>query len=304
MKRITFLIFLSLLFAGSSVVSVEASFISDRAYRIEQKKIEKNEIKQIKELFAKHTQLANKHDLEALKPLYADSYMNNDGFNKEIYFKNVKETWEECSDLTYNIRIESIEINGDYADVMLDESATGTVFDDMDLGSVAGEIHSKSKEISHLVKINGQWLFTGDTVISDESSLLYGDARFMNIELLAPSQVAASDEYTVSVRIDADNDAYVIGSISKDLVTYPSENTEPPLRVFPKSQVLERVLKANSDNINEYAVASIAVSKTANVGFDRMRIYMAGLACVMKRINVVPKNNFANPEGKNESSNN
>ena len=61
---------------------------------------------------------------------------------------------------------------------------------------------------------------------------------------------------------------------------------------MPKSQFLERLIKANSDNINEYAIASLAISKVNNVGGDNFRVYMAGLACVMKRVNVVPKNNF------------
>ncbi len=305
MKRIIFITFLMLLASGNiGSQSAQASFVSDRMYRLEQNKIQKNEIKQIKKMILRHTELANKHDIEALKPFYADFYMNNDGFNKEIYFKNVQETWEECSDLTYKVDIVSIDVKGDYADVTLDEIATGTVFETMELGSAAGEIHSKSREISHLKKINGEWVFTGDTSISDESSLLYGDARFLNIELMAPSQVAAGEEYTVSVKVDTDNDAYIIGSIAQDLVTYPTKNTEPPLRVFPKSQILERVLKANSDNLNEYAVASMAISKTASIGFDRMRVYMAGLACVMKRINVIPKNNFANLEEKDESNSN
>ena len=302
MKRIFTLIFVCMFMLYIASAQADAAFVSDRVQRIEARKTEQKDIKAIKKLFTKFAALANKHDIEALKPLYTDSYINNDGFNKEVYFKNVQETWDECSDLTYKIKVVSVDVEGAYAHVTIDEIATGTVFENMDLGPAAGEIHSKSRGIYHLSKINGEWLIAGETVISDESSLLYGDARFMNINLIAPSQVSASEEYTVTVKIDADENAYIVGSISQDPVTYPAVNSEPPLRVFPQSQVLERVLKANSDNLNEYAVSSLAISKMANVGINSMRVYMAGLACVMKRVNVIPKNNFVNPEGKDESS--
>jgi ketosteroid isomerase-like protein len=278
--------------------------VSDRVSRFEQKKTEKKDIKEIKKMISHFTNLANKHDLDALKPLYADSYMNNDGFDREVYFKNVKETWDECSDITYKIKILSIDMEGAFANVTIEENATGTVFENMELGPAAGEIHSRSKEIYHLAKVNDQWLIAGETVLSDESSLLYGDARFMNINLVSPSQVSASEEYTVSVKVETDKDAYIVGSISQDPVTYPSVVSEPPLRVFPNSQILERVLKANSDNLNEYAVASLAISKTEHVGIDRMRVYMAGLACLMKRVNVIPKNNFVNAEEEEDENSN
>ena len=48
----------------------------------------------------------------------------------------------------------------------------------------------------------------------------------------------------------------------------------------------------HNDNINEYAVASLAISKSQTDKFDNFRVYMAGLACIMQRVNVVPKNNF------------
>ncbi|MBR1460433.1 hypothetical protein IJ596_02215 [bacterium] len=302
MKKIVLLSLLCFIFANAAFQTARASFVSDKVSRMEQKKTEKREAKEIKKFFSKFIALANKHDVEAIKPLFIDSYMNNDGFNKEIYFKSVKETWEDCSDLTYKIKILSMDINGSFANVTIDEVATGTVYDNTEIGPLAGEIHSKSREIYHLTKVSGQWLIAGETVISDESSLLYGDARFMNISLLAPSQVSASEEYTVTVKIDAEPDSYVVGSISQDPVTYPAVNSDPPLRVFPETQVLERVLKANTDNLNEYAVSSMAISKTRNVGIDTMRVYMAGLACIMKRVNVIPKNNYVKSEEEDENN--
>lgn len=292
MKRIVLLLVLAIFMTGLTPLSANCSLVSSRTYRNEQSKIFRKEAKQIKKLFAVHNAIANKHDLQGLKPLYADNYINNDGFNKEVYFKTIEETWEECKNLTYNTKIVSIDIIGENAYVNVEEDAIGTVFDKLDDASVAGEIHAKSTGIYHLVKLNGNWLIAGETMISDESSLLYGDARFMDIELIAPLQVGSGESYTTTVKVNADENTVIIGSIEHDPVVYPSTVPKGPLRTVPKTNVLERIMKANTDNLNEYTVTSLAISKSATDKYNNTKIYMAGLACLMKRINVVPKNNF------------
>lgn len=290
-KIILTLILISLTFPLTTI-QAGASIVSDRSYRAELRQLNKENIRQIKNLFEQHTKYANNHDAKSLEPLYADSYVNNDGFNKEVYFKSIKSTWDACKDLTYSTKILSIDINGDNASVNVEETANGTIRETIESVPIAGEIHSVSKSIYQLVKINDKWYICGETALTDESSLLYGDARFMNIEIQSPAQVAAGETYTVTVKVDADKDTFIVGSIDSDPVVFPSKTPKSELRAMPQSQVLERLIKANSNNINEYAVASMAISKVKNAGNSNFRIYMAGLACVMKRINVIPKNNF------------
>ena len=142
-------------------------------------------------------------------------------------------------------------------------------------------------------------MISGETLLKDESSLLYGESRFMNIELEVPSQVAAGESYTATVKVDTnDSDTYILGSIDKDLVTYPTQTPNPPMRAMPKSKVLERIIKANTDNIPEYAVSSLAISRAKDSAFGDYKVYMVGLACLMKRINVIPKNNYIKTEEK------
>ena len=289
---------MSLLFAAVPVMEADASLVSDKIYRTEQRKENKKMIKQIKSLFNEHNRYANQHDLNGLETLYADSYINNDGFNKEVYFKSIKETWDSCNDLTYTTKITSIDINGDYASVNVEEYADGTLRESSGFMDVTGEIHSKSTGIYHLVLVNDRWLISGETSLTDESSLLYGDARFMNIEIQAPAQVNSGDVYTTTVKIDADSDTFIVGSIDRDSVTYPVTTPHSELRAMPQSQTLERLLKANTDNLNEYTVASLAISKAKDVGGNNFRVYMAGLACVMKRVNVIPKNEYIKIEDK------
>ena len=293
MKKIIFTLLLTAFVIPSVNLSADASLISDRSYRIEQKRIQKQDIANIKKLIKSHNLYANKHDIKNLEPLYSDNYMNNDGFNKKTYFKSVESTWESCNNLTYDTKITSIDINGDNANVNVIETASGTISEHIGDMTLAGEIKKKEKGIYHLSKINENWYITGETGLDEESSLLYGDARFMNIELQAPNQVASGETYTVSLKVDADKDTFIVGSIDSDPVTYPSSTPETKMRALnTQTQTLERLITANTDNINEYAVASMAISKVQNVSEENFRIYMAGLACIMKRVNVVPKNNY------------
>ncbi len=303
MKKLLYLLILIALVTPFTQIKSEASIISDRAYRIEQRRLEKQDIKQIKNLLKTHNTYANKHDLKNLKSLYYDNYINNDGFNKEVYFKSVEATWDACKDLTYTTDILDIEVTGDYANVNVIETATGTIEDTLDVIPVSGEIHSVSTGIYHLIRINENWFIAGETSLTDESSLLYGDARFMNIEIQAPSQVSSGETYTTTVKVDTEPNTFIVGSIDHDPITYPSGTPKSELRALPQSQTLERVLKANTNNLNEYTIASLAISKIKNATENNFQVYMAGLACIMKRVNVIPKNNFIKLEDKNENSN-
>ncbi|MBR1425437.1 nuclear transport factor 2 family protein [bacterium] len=301
MKKFLLFLILTIFVVPNFVLNADASLVSDRAYRIEQSRNYRHDVKDIKELFKVHNKFSNRHDIESLRNLYAENYVNNDGFDKNVYFKSVKETWDECSDLTYTVKISSIDIKGDFASVSVEETATGTILDVMGTESVAGEIHSKSNGLYYLSRVNGKWLISGEVALADESSLLYGDARFMNIEIQSPNQVSAGENYTATVKIEADENTFIVGSIDQDPVTFPSGSPNSKLRALPQSQVLERILKANTNNLNEYAIASLAISKVRNISEENYKVYMAGLACIMKRINVVPKNNYIEFEGKNEN---
>ena len=292
MKKIIIAILLTAFIIPVSNQASQASIISDRRYRAEVRKEQRQDIRQIKALFKKHGELANKHDVKGLYPLYSDNYINNDGFTKDAYFKSIESTWDSCNDLTYKTDILSIEVNGDHASVYVNETASGTLTEKLDNLQVSGEIHSKSKGIYHLESINGEWYIASETALSDESSLVYGDARYMNIEIQAPAQVNAGDDYTASLKVDADDNTLIMASINSDPVVYPTKIPQNDLRMLPQSHILERVIRANHDNLNEYVVASMAISKVQPVGIENYKIYMAGLACVMKRVNVVPKNNF------------
>ena len=184
MRKIILTLLAILLILPATINISGASLVSDKTYRAEQRQEQKQQNKQIKDLFKIHDKFSNSHDIKNLELLYSDDYVNSDGFDKKAYFKSIDTTWETCKDITYATKIKNITINGDYADVEVEETASGTIMEKvLDEVPISGEIHSISQGIYHLIKINNKWYIKGETALTDESSLLYGDARFMNIEL-------------------------------------------------------------------------------------------------------------------------
>ena len=302
MKKIILLLSVFIIFNAMNIPA-QAISTGDKNSAAAVKRVQKSDTRQIKDLFKLHERYANNHDISSLGDLYSEKYVNNDGFDKKIYFQSIKDTWETCKDLTYKTTINKISIDGDYASVEVLETAYGSLYETLDIGPVAGEIHSTSTGIYHLTKNNGKWLITGETALTDNSSLRYGDARYLKIELSTPNQVNFGEQYTATVKIDADENTFVIGSIGNDPVKYPPSTPNNTLRAVPQSQTLERILYANQENLNEYTVATLAVSKIKDLGVGGTRVSLTGLACLMKRVNVVPKNNYITQENPDENNN-
>ena len=76
---------------------------------------------------------------------------------------------------------------------------------------------------------------------------------------------------------------------------------------MPDDNILERVFLSNKNNVNEYTVASVGITKAEPYTNDKIRVYMGGLAFIMTRINVVPENKYIkleNNTGNNKNGKN
>lgn len=292
MKRVILTI-LSLAVITSVNMPAQAGFIADKKAQIQQARIEKNCYKDIENLFAKQDEYASKYDVENLKSLYGDNFINNDGYNKEVYFSLVKETWETYPDITYKTKIKDIKLNGNYATVETYETAVATTSADEDIINDIGELNSFSNCRYHLEKLSEHWVITGEDVLDEYSTLRYGAARFVKMDLSSPSFVSAGSPYTATLKIDLPPENIVIASINREKIVNPAPRPEEKYRRLPEEQVLERVFTANDDNLNEYNVVSIGLTQAEPISDEDVRIFMNGLAFIMTRVNVVPKNNFA-----------
>lgn len=251
-----------------------------------------NPYEEIRKTLLAHLKYSNSYNLDGLKAIYADNYVNADGFNKEVYFDLVKKTWESYPDIKYRIEIKGIDIDGNLAVAQVNEYASATTNAKSVMISEKGLLQSSSNSVYYLEKFGNEWKITSDHILYEKTYLRYGSAQFSQIDLSAPSQISADTPYTATLSINPPKNSLVIASIGKEIITYPQTVAEEVFKKLPDSGTLERIFKSNNQNINEYAVASFGITKAELKNNTDIRIYITGLGFVMTRVNVVPVNNF------------
>lgn len=303
-KKLSVLLITALLFSITSTLPGQANILTTQKARIEQNRINRATYNDIKKVIDQQSVYTNKYDLKGLATLYAKDFVNSDGFNKDVYFKLIEETWKTYPDITYKTEIKNIEFSDNYATVFTNEVAIATSQEEIGDLTAIGELYSTSQCVYYLEKQGAKWLINSEKIIEETSTLKYGDARYINIELNAPKQIGANKDYTTTLKVDAPKDSIVIASINKENIVYPQTKSDDAFRKMPDDNILERVFLSNKDNVNEYAVASIGITRAENYTDNQIRVYMGGLAFIMTRINVIPENKFIKLEDKKESAEN
>ncbi len=303
-KKLSVLLITALLFSIASTLPGQANILTTQKARIEQNRINRATYNDIKKVIDQQSVYTNKYDLKGLATLYAKDFVNSDGFNKDVYFKLIEETWKTYPDITYKTEIKNIEFSDNYATVFTNEVAIATSQEEIGDLTAIGELYSTSQCVYYLEKQGAKWLINSEKIIEETSTLKYGDARYINIELNAPKQIGANKDYTTTLKVDAPKDSVVIASINKENIVYPQTKSDDAFRKMPDDNILERVFLSNKDNVNEYAVASIGITRAENYTDNQIRVYMGGLAFIMTRINVIPENKFIKLEDKKESAEN
>ena len=118
--------------------------------------------------------------------------------------------------------------------------------------------------------------------------MLYGEAKNLDIKLTAPEKINAGEEYTASLEFNPPANIIAIASIASDKVEYPQKQAKEVYRKFPEDNILERIFVSNSDNVNEYVVASIGLTR-ADVEDFNIKLSLTGFGYKIVRVNVVPK---------------
>ena len=303
-KKLSVLLITALLFSVATSLPSQAGILAVQKAKIEQNRIKKSTYNDIKNVIDQQSVFTNKYDLKGLSSLYANDFVNSDGFNKDVYFKLIEETWKTYPDITYKTEIKNIEFSDNYATVFTNEVAIATSQEEIGDLTAIGELYSTSQCVYYLEKQGAKWLINSEKIIEETSTLKYGDARYINIELNAPKQIGANKDYTTTLKVDAPKDSVVIASINKENIVYPQTKSDDAFRKMPDDNILERVFLSNKDNVNEYAVASIGITRAENYTDNQIRVYMGGLAFIMTRINVIPENKFIKLEDKKESAEN
>ena len=298
MKRVILPLILSIAFLSIPQASAEAGIISNYKARISQNREIKNTRNDIKEVFSKQDKFTNDHNIEGLSELYAENFVNNDGFGKKVYFDLIKKTWETYPSIIYETEIKEIKFNGDYATVFAYEKASATTLEQTENVQAYGELRSNANTIYHLKRIGDKWIIVSEQVLEEKSQLKYGDARFIKMELFAPSIISANSEYTAFLDLELADNENAVATIAHQEIIHPLEDTDQAFRHLTEENELERVFVANNKNINEYATASIGIAKTERVN-NSVQVYLSGVAFLMTRVNVIPENKYIEFEEEN-----
>lgn len=255
--------------------------------------------KEIKNIFKLQEKYTNKQDIEGIKNIYADKYMSYDGFNKDIYVKLAEKTWKTYRNLKYKCYVKNIVLTGNnQATVEVEEyinglSYIGTKY----INEGYGLLENISKSVYFVEKINGKWQIVSDNIYFEHTFLTYGSAKFVPSYFSSPEQVNAGEKYEVSLYVDTPKNAVVIGSLAKENITYPQVSAEEIFRRLSENNTLERIITANTKNINEYAVSFYVIMDTNDSeDIETLQMRVTGVGIAMNRVNVIPKNKYIKVE--------
>lgn len=299
MKRVILPLILSIAFLSIPQVSAEAGVISDYKAKISKNRELKSTRNTITKIFTNQDKYTNAHDLDKLSELYDESFVNSDGFDKKVYFKLIKKTWETYPSIIYDSELLEIRINGDYATVYAYETASATTLEQTENIEAYGELRSQANTMYHLKKRGDNWTIVSEQVLNEKSQLKYGDARFIKMDLSAPELVKAGDEYTAFLDIELTDKEGAVATIDNQHIIHPLKQADEAFRQLSDENELERVFIANKQNLNEYATASIGIAKAEVYDETKTRVYLSGIAFLMTRVNVIPENKYIKVEDEN-----
>ena len=243
-----------------------------------------NDTREVKSLLNSQVRYANRNNFKKFINTYDKNYVNSDGFNLETYSDIVKDVWQSYDKIKYGIKIKNIEIKDDCAIVSLDEISSAIIPDK----NMNGVLRSEADSVYHLKKVDGKWKVTYDAVNSENTSMLYGDARDLDIKLTAPHEIEAGVEYTASLEFTPPENSIAIASIASDKVEYPQKQAKEVFRKLPDDNILERLFISNTDNVNEYIIASIGITK-ADINDLSIKLSLTGYGYQITRVNVKQK---------------
>lgn len=240
----------------------------------------------VKSVLNSQIKFANRLNFDKFISTYDVNYKNGDGYNLDIYSKLVKELWDNYDNIKYGIKIKDIVFEDENtAQVSLIETSSADI---PMTKKMSGVLYSEANSIYYLKKINGKWKVYSDKVLDEATSMFYGDAVNLDVKLTAPNTVTPGYEYTASLEFTPPQNTFVIASIAKDKITYPQKQAKEVFRKLPEDNILERLFVANSDNANEYVMASIGITK-ADIKDMSIQLSLTGFGYKIIRVNVADK---------------
>ncbi|MGN0014071.1 MAG: nuclear transport factor 2 family protein, partial [Candidatus Gastranaerophilaceae bacterium] len=241
--------------------------------------------KEIETLFKKLDSYSLKKDLKNIRTYFSDDFVSNDGYDIDTYMKSVKNGFESYNARSVTTKILSIAVNDDFAVVHVCESGEAETTKPAAQIEGNGLVLSSADIYYFLKKEANKWKITSANVLDENCSILYGAAKNVYFSLNVPTQIKAGCEYTSSLSFAPMKDIFVMASLSKDPIVYPLPLAIDSFKSIKRDGILERIFTSNTDGYNEYAIASIGMTR-ADMLNSKIELKIIGSAYVIRRVNV------------------
>lgn len=259
--------------------------------------INQSDYKEVIKLTKKLRKLADKNEIEELAKYYSEDYKSFDGYNKkqmlEIFSianklypnSKTKETILKTEAKDDLIKIYLTEHSKARIDVKGEDAAYATK------NKVKGEVVSNSDYSMIYRKEENGWMVLGDEIYSETTEIRYGEAIKADFDIEVPENITPGDEFTVKAVVKIPENRFVVGSIGHDKIVFPPEKYYDPYRAINKTGILERVMIANKEGLNEYANMTVAFITPFGTGIDKetrlekIKAAISGMGIYVKRIN-------------------
>jgi len=246
------------------------------------------EEKEIISVLRKHSRAMNSHNLEKVKTFYSKDYKSADNFDLNTLLLMLEKTYLEYKNIKYKISITDIKIDKNTATVAISDQTKAKLYQNKKKNKEkAGLLEGKSNWTVKLIKENNDWKIISDEIKNEETTLKYGIAKKINMDLIIPNSIKNGETYDLMLKVENPKDIDALAAISREEITYPPKDTDDKFRRISETGVLERLVRANKNNLNEYAIASIGFTKVSvNQKEIKATIEVKGIAYIMKRINM------------------
>ena len=239
---------------------------------------------------------SNKHDISGVMSHYAVNYLSGDHLNLQQIKQMIVETWKLYPDITYDSKVVSIRVTGDWSTVETLDTAHATAMPDGTLSGPnktrKGTLDSQSRGLLYLKRSGNHWEIVADQTLYEQAAILYGDVKNLQMLLSAPDTVISDQSYTAKLTVKVPPSKLVIASIAKDPLVYPQRTPQEKFRsLSDEDTVLERVLQANKDNLNEMITVTVGLTEISQDQDERPNIRLQGVATLVKRVNIMPNVN-------------
>ncbi len=277
--------------------------------------VELNNNLQIRILLRDYDKALKKQDIDKIKDFYTENYRDSDGFTLEESIQMFEKMYNAYDKVKQKTKINSITSFDNYIIVQLTDTTNALVspqkelFDKNKKKSIRqtirekriikerqGKLESTSIYSLYFKKIDGKWKIFYDDITAETTSLKYGVAKNVDMQLTAPAFTKEGENYDLSLKIgEKSDDLFAVASLNNEEILFPAPEYKEKYRKLSSQGNLERVVKANNNKKNECAVASIGFTQVSlNEAQTKARIEMVGMALLMKRVNII------NSKDKNE----